>query len=99
MVQKVLFFCLIVLIGAGVYVMTEIRPPLERGAGYAARMVCSCVYVSNRTFDACLADLDPQVKTLNFDQTDEPEGFIVGLFPLVSRSVVHEQGYGCRLID
>ncbi len=68
--------------------------------GYVAQQTCACINVSNRSFDACKADFNPDdIKALTMSVTDQTHVRVEVLGGLISANAVAESGYGCRLID
>lgn len=67
--------------------------------GYAAKETCSCVHVSGRALDACLADLPADdMRQVNVSQTDAHVRASI-LFGAVRSEAAYEDGFGCQLIN
>jgi hypothetical protein len=66
------------------------------GAGYAAEQTCACVFISHRTPESCMTDLEPlAVRFVSVRVgTDEVIARTLGLSRAVAR---YEQGFGCSL--
>ncbi len=66
---------------------------------YAAKQTCSCLHVSGRALESCLADFPEDA----LDQISvAPEGEHVRasvLFGAISAEAMFEENYGCRLLD
>lgn len=71
---------------------------LDIGTGYAAQQTCACLYVSHRTLDSCLGDLDPLARKLISVRPGSEEVTASGLL-LVTATAHYEQGFGCALRD
>ena len=71
---------------------------LNIGTGYAAQQTCACLYVSHRTLDSCLGDLEPLARKLISVRPGADEVTASGLF-LVTATAHYEQGFGCALRD
>jgi hypothetical protein len=66
---------------------------------YAAKQTCSCLYVSGRPLDSCLADFPPDARG-TIDVTVEGERVRASiLFGAISAEAEVEDGYGCRIRD
>ncbi len=67
--------------------------------GYAAKQTCSCLHVSGRSLDSCLADFPPDARG-NIDVTQDGQTVRASvLFGAISAEGIYEEGYGCRLVD
>ncbi len=68
------------------------------GAGFAAKEVCSCIYVGERSFESCTGDLPPFLERIDVDwDPDERSvrGFIRGFSE--RRAQFTDDGSGCTL--
>jgi len=64
--------------------------------GYAAKQTCSCLYVSGRTLDSCIADFPADARdAITVTQEGERVHASV-LFGLISADAVADGQYGCR---
>ncbi|MGD9979393.1 MAG: hypothetical protein AB7H66_00660 [Hyphomonadaceae bacterium] len=89
----------LVAIGAGAWASRGQVAYANIATGYAAKQTCSCVHVSGRTLDSCLADFPPEARG-NIDVTQD--GDIVRasvLFGAIRAESVYEEEYGCRIAD
>jgi hypothetical protein len=68
------------------------------GTGYAAQQTCACLFVSGRTIESCLGDLEPLARKLISIHPGTSEVTASGL-GLVTATARHEQGFGCSLRD
>lgn len=75
---------------------TRVEEPLETATRFVARMSCSCVFVSGRTLDACLADLPAQAQWM--DVALDGAGIRASVLWIEGRAGF-EEGRGCRLQD
>jgi hypothetical protein len=66
------------------------------GAGYAAEQTCACVFISHRTPESCMTDLEPLARRFISVRVgaDEVIAGTLGLSRAVAR---YEQGFGCSL--
>src|SRR5688572_12337784 len=89
---------LVVAVIAGLEMWRRLRLSdlLHIGAGYAAEQTCACVFISHRTPESCMTDLEPlAVRFVSVRVgTDEVIARTLGLRRAVAR---YEQGFGCSL--
>jgi hypothetical protein len=71
---------------------------LNIGTGYAAQQTCACMFVSHRTIDSCLGDLEPLARKLISIHPGSAEVTASG-FLVESATSRYEQGFGCSLRD
>ncbi len=71
---------------------------LDIGTGYAAQQTCACLFVSGRTIESCLGDLEPLARKLISVRPASDEVTASG-FLLVTATAHYEQGFGCALRD
>ena len=75
---------------------------LNIGTGYVAQQTCACLYVSHRTLESCLGDLEPLARKLISVHPSSNEGsdeVTASGFLLVAATAHYEQGFGCALRD
>ena len=77
---------------------TRIEQPLANATRFAARMTCSCVFVTGRELSACLADLPAQAAWLAFE-LDPSEHTVAARALWVTGVADFREGRGCRLRD
>jgi hypothetical protein len=65
------------------------------GAGFAAKQICSCLFVADREYDSCLTDLPPQLQGADFTFIDR--SVIVNAYGLAHARADLKPGYGCSL--
>jgi hypothetical protein len=70
---------------------------LNIGAGYAAKQVCACVFISGRKHESCEKDLSPLARHMVWTEVGEQQvtASALGIARATSR---HEDGYGCTLV-
>jgi len=94
-------------LGAAVFLLVAVvlawrvfRVPLllNIGTGYAAQQTCACLYVSGRSLDSCLGDLEPLARKLISVRPGAAEVTASG-FALVTATAHYEKGFGCALRD
>lgn len=66
--------------------------------GYAAKQTCSCVHVSGRALESCLADYPEDARQISVTQTGETVEASV-MLGSIKAEAVYEDGFGCRLVD
>ncbi|MBL8545483.1 MAG: hypothetical protein JNL81_03420 [Hyphomonadaceae bacterium] len=67
--------------------------------GYAAKQTCSCVHVSGRTLESCLAEF-PEDARNNISVTQDGDSVRASvLLGAISAEAVFEDEYGCRIVD
>src|SRR6185295_20125004 len=71
---------------------------LNIGTGYAAQQTCACLFVSGRTLESCLGDLDPLARKLISVHPGSAEVTASG-FALETATARYEKGFGCSLRD
>jgi hypothetical protein len=71
---------------------------LNIGTGYVAQQTCACLFVSGRTLESCLGDLEPLARKLIsiHPGTDE---VTASSFVLAAATARYEKGFGCSLRD
>lgn len=67
------------------------------GTSFAAKQVCSCVFVAERTLDSCKGDSLTDISQLSFKQSeDSVTASAAG--GLISNTAQYQSGLGCTLI-
>jgi hypothetical protein len=67
--------------------------------GYTAKQTCSCLHVSGRTLDSCIADFPADAQS-SINVTAEADRVRTSvLFGAVSAEAAFEDSYGCRILD
>ncbi|PZO55251.1 MAG: hypothetical protein DCF16_03530 [Alphaproteobacteria bacterium] len=67
--------------------------------GYAAKQTCSCLHVSGRTLDSCLAEFPDDARAMLSITEDANTVRASVLFGAISAEAVYEEEYGCSLAD
>src|ERR1043165_5801668 len=90
----------VVLLIAGAVAWRVFRVPLllNIGTGYAAQQTCACLFISGRTLDSCLGDLDPLARKLISIHPGTAEVTASG-FVVKTATARYEPGFGCSLRD
>ena len=71
---------------------------VEIGAGYVAKEVCSCIYVGERDFESCRADVPPVMDAIETEVLSE-ERAVRAFVPVLGERVARfsDDGGGCTL--
>lgn len=67
--------------------------------GYAAKQTCSCVHVSGRALESCLADFPENAGGALSVVQDGATVRASVLFGAVRAEAAYEEGFGCELVD
>lgn len=89
----------LVVIGGGAWASRGQVAYAGIAAGYAAKQTCSCLHVSGRSLESCLADFPEDARS---NITIAQEGDTVRasvLFGAISSAATYEEEYGCRIVD
>ena len=68
------------------------------GAGYAAEQTCACVFVSKRTIESCVNDLEPLAQRLVAVRVGDSEVTASALM-VGAATARYEEAFGCSLRD
>lgn len=87
---------LLLLVGSVLLFADRMRPQMELGVGYAARVACACRYIGNRALQSCYADFEPGMEPIRL--ADDPEGkAVTASVPLLtSRTARFDPVLGCQ---
>ena len=89
---------LLVVAGAVAWRVFRVPLLLNIGTGYAAQQTCACLFVSGRTLESCLGDLEPLARKLISIHPGADEVTASG-FVLETAIARYEKGFGCSLRD
>ena len=90
---------LVALITGGAYAAREPVTYAHVATAYAAKQLCSCLHVSGRTMDSCMAEF-PQDARGQFTVASTGNRVHASvLFNAISADAVYEDEYGCRLLN
>jgi hypothetical protein len=67
--------------------------------GYAAKQTCSCLHVSGRPLDSCVAEFPEEARRAITLTEDGDTVRASVLFGAVSATARYEEGYGCSLVN
>jgi hypothetical protein len=90
----------VLLVVAAAVAWRVFRVPLlvNIGTGYVAEQTCACLFVSGRTLESCVGDLDPLARKLISIHPGTAE-VTASSFGLASATARYEKGFGCSLRD
>ena len=98
--KRIALGAVVVLLVAVIVAWRVFRVPLlmNIGTGYVAQQTCACLFVSGRTSESCLGDLEPLARKLISIHPGTGEVTASG-FGLETATARHEKGFGCSLRD
>lgn len=87
---------LVLVLSAGAFgYVQSVRPQLELGVGYAARVACGCRYAGNRSLTDCRKDFEPGMEPIQLSE-DATTKTVKAYVPLIaSRSVRYDPVLSC----
>jgi hypothetical protein len=74
-----------------------LREQVGIGAGLLAKQMCSCIYVAQRSPEACRADQRTSLDPIAFELRRDEQRVWAGVRLLGERIAVHRAGFGCTL--
>lgn len=77
---------------------SRVEQPVTNAARFVARMSCSCVFVTGRELQACLADLPPEARWLSVD-VDAVAHSVRASALWLQGEARFQEGRGCQLQD
>lgn len=91
---------MILLVAGGAFAALKAGPmgrQAEIATGYAARVVCACRYVGNRSLNSCKTDLEPGMEIVRLSE-DPAAKRITASVPLLAKRTARFDGeFGCAL--
>lgn len=89
----------IVLVGGGAWASRGQVAYAGIATGYAAKMTCSCMHVSGRSLQSCLADFPEEARN-NITITENGDTVRASvLFGAISSEATYEEEFGCRILN
>lgn len=67
------------------------------GAGYGARMSCSCRYVEGRDIQSCKGDTEPGMWIVSISDSPESKSVTARVPLMANRTARYQAGWGCLL--
>jgi hypothetical protein len=77
---------------------SRVEQPVTNAVRFVARMSCSCVFVTGRELQACLADLPPEAGWLSVDVDAVAQSVRANALWLQGEAR-YQEGRGCQLQD
>jgi hypothetical protein len=75
-------------------------PEMARiGSGYSAQQTCACLFISHRTLESCMTDLEPLARKMIKVRPGENEVTAFSLGRIASATARYQPGFGCQLIN
>lgn len=90
---------LVMLVGlllAGVLYAWRIRPQLELGVAYGARVACGCRFIGNRSLADCRKDFEPGMEPIRLSEDAHTKSVTASVPLLASRTVRFDPVLGCQ---
>jgi len=97
LLKWVLLGLALVATAAGVYVGPRMYRLSMIGAGYVAKQMCSCIFVSERDFASCRADMPPDMARVEATVLDGARGVRARVPGIAERTARYSPGTGCTL--
>jgi hypothetical protein len=87
------------LVAGGAYASRDPVAYAHVATAYAAKQLCSCLHVSGRSMDSCMAEFPADARG-RFSVTSTGNRVHASvLLNAISADAVYEDAYGCRLLD
>jgi len=83
------------LLGGWLYVRS-MRPQLDLGTAYAARVGCACRYIGNRDIKSCTTDFEPGMEAIRLSDDPATKTVTASVSLIASRSVRYDPVLGCQ---
>ncbi|MCP5431937.1 MAG: hypothetical protein H6923_01570 [Alphaproteobacteria bacterium] len=80
-----------------VWHMSQIDKETSMLIGFAAKEICSCLYVEERTLEACRADLPAEARAIHLRVPKDEEAVEARVNWQVKRLARYSEGSGCTL--
>ncbi len=85
----------LLLIAAGLYVQ-RMKPQLDLGVGYAARVACGCRLIEHRPLAQCYADFEAGMEPIRLSESTTAS-IVTAYVPLISQRTVRlDPTLGCQ---
>ena len=72
------------------------RPQLNLGVGYAARVACACRFIGNRPLGDCYRDFEPGMEPIRLAEDVRTKAVTASVPLLTSRTVRFDPVLGCQ---
>lgn len=84
------------MLAAAIAYAMALRPQLELGVGYGARVACGCRYIGNRSLESCRKDFEPGMEPITLSEDAATKTVTASVPLLASRSVRFDPVLGCQ---
>jgi hypothetical protein len=74
----------------------RMRPQLELGVGYGARVACACRFIGNRSLADCRKDFEPGMEPIRLSEDAKAKTITAWVPLLASRTVRFDPLLGCQ---
>ncbi|MEO0884158.1 MAG: hypothetical protein AAFY34_15740 [Pseudomonadota bacterium] len=81
------------------FVLKEQMAFADVATAYAAKQICSCRFVAERSIDSCSRDFTQDISQLDISEVEDlgAPGVKASALGLISATAVHQPGFGCVL--
>ena len=83
-------------LGGGVAYLDRMRPTLELGVGYGARVACACRHIGNRPLAQCYADFEPGMEPIRLREDATARSVTAYVPGVASRTARFDPLLGCQ---
>lgn len=98
-IWTVVLVVLLTVIAGGAWAARDQVAYAHIATGYAAKQMCSCLHVSGRTLDSCLADYPADARE-NITVSAEGDNVRASvLWGAIRSEATFEAEYGCRIVE
>ncbi len=81
----------------GVYAYARsMKPLLDVGVGYGARVGCACRYIGNRSLADCVKDFEPGMEPIRLSEDPKTKTVTASVPFIASRSATFDPVLGCQ---
>ena len=84
------------LLAAALVYIQRMRPQLELGVGYGARVACACRYIGNRPLSSCYKDFEPGMEQIRLSENAAEKSVTASVPLLASRTARFDPVLGCQ---
>jgi hypothetical protein len=92
-----LSLALLVLFAALAWNWGTMRAKAQVGAGFGARVACSCRYVEGRSMASCQGDKQPGMWAVSLKDLPDSQSVNAAVPLMASRTAHYRKGWGCLL--
>ena len=86
-------------IGAGAWASRGQVAYAGIATGYAAKQTCSCMHITGRTLDSCMAEFPEEARNTVTITEDGDSVRASVLFGAISSEAIYEEEFGCRIVN